>query len=69
MRTKIAMILLPVVGAAGIWLAAMTDASAASVGGAAIGEAAKAASIVHQVPCRVRRYCDWRGCRRVRRCW
>lgn len=69
MTTKTALAFVLLVLLAGIGLAASSHASAASIDVSAIAKATKAASIVHQVPCQMRRHCDWRGCRKVRRCW
>lgn len=46
-----------------------SGASAAPAGAGAIGSAAKTDSIVHQVPCAMRRYCNRRGCVTRRVCW
>lgn len=43
--------------------------SAAPAGASAIGHAAKTDSVVHQVPCAMRRYCNRRGCVTRRVCW
>ncbi|MFD2184751.1 hypothetical protein [Rhodoplanes azumiensis] len=44
-------------------------AMAAPTGGTAIQSAAKSASIVHAVPCAMRRVCNRRGCWTRRVCW
>lgn len=42
---------------------------AAPVNGAALGSAAKPDTVVHQVPCAMRRVCGRRGCVMRRACW
>lgn len=44
-------------------------ATAAPAGAGAIGTASTSASILHQVPCAVRRVCNRRGCWARRVCW
>ncbi len=46
-----------------------TGVNAAPANGTAIGSAAKTDSIVHQVPCAMRRVCGRRGCVTRRVCW
>lgn len=45
------------------------SAPAAPASGPALGNAAGSASIVHEVPCAMRRVCGRRGCVRQRVCW
>ena len=58
MKTKAKAASLQLICVAGIEFAA---SSASSIDISAIARAAKAASIVHQVPCRMRRNSNWRG--------
>lgn len=44
-------------------------ANAAPANGTALRSATRAASIVHEVPCAMRRYCNRRGCWTRRVCW
>ena len=69
MKMKIAIVLLPAMLVAGAGMPAAPKAFAAPLDAIALGGAVKAASIVHEVPCRMRRYCGVYGCRKVRRCW
>ena len=68
MKAKAEAASLPLICMAGIEFAASSQTAAASIDTSAISRAAKAASIVHQVPCRMRRYSNWRGLCNVRRC-
>lgn len=46
-----------------------TATNAAPANGAALGNAVKTDSVVHQVPCAMRRVCGRRGCVTRRVCW
>ena len=50
-------------------LASVPAATAAPADATAVRAAATSASIIHKVPCAMRRYCNRRGCWTRRVCW
>jgi hypothetical protein len=55
--------------ALGLGLLGIAGAPAAPLSAGAIGNAARSDSVVHQVPCAMRRVCNRRGCWTRRVCW
>lgn len=53
----------------GLALLGTTGAPAAPLSSGVIGNAARSDSVVYQVPCAMRRYCNRRGCWTRRACW
>lgn len=62
-------IVLGSLAAIALGLLIVPSATAAPADPAAVRSAAKSASIVHEVPCAMRRFCNRRGCWTRRVCW